>query len=47
MTLRSLVPKVGKHNMGKVSEVEKMRKVKGMEKMERVREVEKAIGKIK
>ena len=47
MTLQPLVPKVGEHNMRRVSEVERIGKVRGVEKIEKMREVKKAIGEIR
>lgn len=42
-----LIPKLGKHNIERVREVEKMGKIKEIEKMERVKEIEEAIAEIK
>ena len=47
MTLQPLVPKVGEHNMARISKVEKLGKVRGVEKIEKGREVEKDIGEIR
>ena len=45
--LHLLIPRVGKHNMGRIRRVERMERIRGMERMEGVRGVEEAIAEIK
>ena len=47
MMLHPLVPRVGKHNMGRVRGVEKMERIRGVERMEGVRRVEETIAEIR
>lgn len=47
MILHPLVSRVGKHDIGIVRGVEKMRKIRVIEKIEKVRELKKAIREIR
>ncbi len=47
MTLQYMVPKVGEHNIERISGVERTERVKKIDKIKKVREVERTIEKIR